>query len=147
MYRGIYLAGPITGLTFEDATHWRELVKSHFRHMLRAEVFDPMRGITRDVYSTFVADAMIAEYLMRDLTDIDRCDFILVNWAPCQLDKPSVGTCIEIGYAMAKGKRIISIVDPEKPCHPWIPLVSDVCVPDLNTALHRLYLLTEGPNA
>ena len=38
---------------------------------------------------------------------IDKCDVVVANMNPFRGKEPDSGTCCEIGYAIAKGKRVI----------------------------------------
>lgn len=38
---------------------------------------------------------------------IDKCDVIIANMNPFRGKEPDSGTCCEVGYAIAKGKRVI----------------------------------------
>lgn len=38
---------------------------------------------------------------------IDKCDVVIANMNPFRGKEPDSGTCCEIGYAIAKGKRVI----------------------------------------
>ena len=38
---------------------------------------------------------------------IDKCDVVIANMNPFRGKEPDSGTCCEVGYAIAKGKRVI----------------------------------------
>lgn len=103
----VYLAGGITGLTFERAAGWRrELIAAY----PEIEWLDPLRGKdhlgngNRPLPSDFEGDGQIAA-VWQDLDDIDRCDAVLMNLM--YTSHASIGTMAELGYAFAR----------EKPCH------------------------------
>jgi nucleoside 2-deoxyribosyltransferase len=114
----VYLGGPITGLTWDDAAAWRshaahELFRSGWKYL------DPMRGeaeqfgfTSTDILpSTFAGDG---EAHARDLFDIDRATVGLFNFTGSE--RASLGSACEIGYAYARGLYIVSVV-PEGNVH------------------------------
>ena len=63
-----------------------------------------------------------AEFIRRDLEDIEKCD-VLVAYLP----RLSAGTCVELFYAKIKGKKTISICQLKNPS-PWIVAHSDIII-------------------
>ncbi len=109
----IYFAGPITGLTYEDAADWREAWAPRFE-ALGHTIASPLRGKEslrgKGVLSGVFDEGKAAVH--RDLWDIDRSDIVLTNLEGAEI--PSVGTIAEIGYAYARGKFILTVMsDPE----------------------------------
>lgn len=108
----IYMAGPITDWTYEDATTWREAWAPQF-HKLGHTTASPMRGkeaLKGQVLSGVFDEGKAA--VMRDLWDINRSDIVLANFEGASF--ASIGTCCEIGYAFARGKFILTVMpDPE----------------------------------
>lgn len=120
----VYLAGPISGLTYEEASGWRneitaELAKFDIKCLapLRAAVHLRTRqGLLTDceilpdcegaVKSMSTPRGVVA----RDKFDATRCDVLLVNLLGAK--KISIGTCIEIGWANALNIPIIVVMEP-----------------------------------
>lgn len=117
--RKVYLAGPITGLSYGEARHgWREefarLLPSHIHphSPMRAKDFlldqncltgDP------DMYPDH-AIATASGIVTRDRNDIRReCDAMVACFLGAA--KASVGTCIEFGWADAFGIPIVMVIE------------------------------------
>jgi nucleoside 2-deoxyribosyltransferase len=125
----IYLAGPINGLSDEEAMGWRAEAKK----LLQSYVIkDPM-----------VRDYRVNEYgheqdiVINDLKDIAECDIILVN-----ASHPSWGTAMEMAYARMMFKTIVAFV-PEGPVSPWITHHATAVARSLSAAAHYITLWEE----
>ncbi len=113
----IYLAGPISGLSYDEACNWRLDVKKALHHVY--EIIDPMRGKSylseeqaiKESYPNTITSGGKAIY-KRDRQDVKRCDIILV-YLPKNCK--TVGTFVEIGLADAWDKFIIIIGNPTHP--------------------------------
>ena len=114
--RKIYLAGPITGLTYEEASRWRWEVDRVLGDYF--EIFSPMRDkenlqdagqLTALGYEDNILTREDVVF-QRDRDDVRRSDIVLVNFE--NAPKISVGTCVEMGWADAWDKPII-LVMPE----------------------------------
>lgn len=46
---------------------------------------------------------------------IDQADLVIANMNPFRGDEPDSGTAFEVGYAFAKGKRVILYLDDARP--------------------------------
>lgn len=112
----VYLAGPITGVTFEKCTDWREYAKSQFPTNIHG--LSPMRGkdyishngpIKHDYegYPLSSGKGITA----RDTFDVSRSDLILVNLLEAK--NVSIGTVLEIGMAHILNKQIIVVMEKE----------------------------------
>jgi nucleoside 2-deoxyribosyltransferase len=120
----IYLCGPINGRTTEDATNWRELVKSRWN----GKCLDPMR---RDYRGRELEPGIAAEIVAGDIEDIQNSDAVLVFF-----DKPSVGTSMEIFYAKhVLGKPVVLIDAQDKPLSPWLLHHTDDQTKHISSAL------------
>lgn len=125
----IYLAGPISGLSYDQATNgWRRRFEIMVEHLLGDEDFgfircaSPMRG------KDFLADteklghrpeemhgyanpmASPSGIVTRDHHDVRTCDVILANFL--EAEAVSIGTVLEIGMAFNARKPIIAVVPP-----------------------------------
>ena len=114
---GVYLAGPITGLTYDDGQDWR----SYARAVLATqgiEAFSPLRGKdylkeygeldaggVGSAYTGLHALSDPAGIVTRDRLDCTKRDLVLVNLLGA--DRVSVGTCIEFGWADAARVPIV----------------------------------------
>jgi hypothetical protein len=104
----VYLAGGISGLSYGDATDWREAFKAKVDEMSngRIECLSPMRGkreYLKDV--TSIGDnyghvdwmASGLSITSRDRFDCKRSDAVVFNFLGAS--RVSIGTCIELGWA------------------------------------------------
>lgn len=111
--RYVYLAGPITGLSYSEANSWRE----EFAKLLPEDITarSPLRGKAflglqdkKKTKSTIVSDKGIT---MRDKYDCCNSDAVVFNFLGASTI--SIGTCIEVGWASACNKPMVLIM--EKP--------------------------------
>lgn len=124
-----YLAGPITGLSFDDCTDWREKIIS----LLPKEVvgMSPLRG------KHYLADCKVIEaayenialsssrgITTRDYNDCKRCDILIVNLLGAT--KVSIGTVMEIAWARSFQTPVILIMEKEGNVHDH-PMINE-CV-------------------
>jgi nucleoside 2-deoxyribosyltransferase len=111
----IYLAGPITGLTYEDATLWRELL-SEALNSYKIECLSPLRGkdyllgagvLTNGTYDGILTTGKAIT--RRDYFDCTRASCVLVNLLGTT--KISIGTVMEIAWAYEKGIPTVVIME------------------------------------
>lgn len=119
----IYLAGPITGLNYDDARNgWRKT----FANILKAReanhihCFSPMREkefLEKDQCIEGTADYESLHgfgtpqgILTRDHNDVHNCDVMVANFTGAK--KVSIGTCVEFGFAHSYRKPAIIIMEP-----------------------------------
>lgn len=126
----IYLAGHISGLTYDQCNEWREEATA-FLTALDYSVRSPMREkeILKQHYEDnplpsqdYGVDNPFTENpFPRDMFDIAQSDIILVNLVPGEEAGigVSLGTAVEIGVAHNAGKYII-VVSGEKSLHPFV---------------------------
>lgn len=150
----VYLAGPIVGLTYEDAMGWRvraavELETAGIRS------FNPLRGKKKwdgvDHLTNYHdgGHGLTPEQLVnRDLYDIRRSDVVLVNLLNLLNVPPTpIGTLIEIGYAHGLGKPLVVACPDSFALHPFLAVIPTYRTPYLATALARVKsLLEDQPN-
>lgn len=118
----LYLAGPISGLSYYEACNWRIQVREALKDIY--EVIDPMRGKSylseeqaiQEFYPHTITSGSKAVYT-KDRYDVKRCDILLVNLSLMSNGNKSIGTLVEIGMADAWGKFILII---GKPTHPFL---------------------------
>src|SRR6476620_1152916 len=115
----VYLAGPITGTTYEGCTEWREQVKE----MVDSDILtlSPMRGkqyllertkggVIADSYSDTIMSCEKG-INCRDFNDVQRADALLVNFLGSK--KVSIGTVMEIAWARAFNKPVVCIMEED----------------------------------
>ncbi len=139
----VYLAGAISGISYEEATGWRNKVQLAFErwrtHKPPVCIIDPMRqksylseeSCIASVYPGTTTSSSRAIY-QRDRFDVQRCDVLLVNLS-VNSGRNSVGTLVEIGMADAWGKLILIVSDQEV-CHPFLT-ENSIVFPTLEDAI------------
>lgn len=150
----VYLAGPITGLTHDEARYgWRE----RFETMLPSHIFSnsPMRG------KEFLADfgiltsgdrypdnamATAAGITTRDFNDVKNSDAVVACFLESK-GNPSLGTAVEYGIALALQRPVIAVgpVDDPNIKHLMLQRIAGYRVDTLEeAALVLTHLLTPG---
>ena len=121
----VYLVGPISGCTYEEATNWRRLVTE----VLKAKnhlVFDPMSGKEELKQEEKIVLAY-EEHLMAkadhiflaDLHRVRQSDVLFCNLL--DIKGFTVGSLFEIGFGYALNKAIIVIANDKMITdHPFI---------------------------
>lgn len=112
----IYLAGPITGLSWDGATDWRKFVKENINESI--QTLSPLRGkeflkkakTISDNYSEMPL-ASIKGINTRDYNDVRTCDALLVNFLDSQ--NVSIGTVMEIAWARAFNKPVVCVMEAD----------------------------------
>lgn len=149
----VYLAGPITGLTFEKASEWRDdplLVESLAKQGY--VTLNPLRGKphlseSRDPLPARYTDAQEMMEVTQDLGDIDKASAVLANLR--DVTHVSVGTCWELGYAYAKQKPVVTVISHGGPYdHLFVHRTSYKVVQSMFeavAALEELAPLLRGP--
>lgn len=132
VHKTVYLAGPISGLSYGEATGWRQEVRDQLLRSgikaaspLRAKVY--IREATEiDQASPAIdendmdAPAVQAMSNSRGITTRDRfdclnCDVLFVNLLGTE--RVSIGTVMEIAWADALRKPIVIVMEPEGNLH------------------------------
>lgn len=118
----VYLAGPIKGLSYDEATDWRVDAREQLARQ-GMDGFSPMRAkhflkdsISISTYPTFY-DNVIANptaIVSRDRYDVMSCDMMLINVQGAS--SVSLGTAVEIGWADAFRKPMV-LVQPSSMCN------------------------------
>lgn len=117
MYK-VYLAGPISGLSFDGATDWRNDVNNKLK-VVSPEIrgYSPLRG--KDQYlrgEKAIADSYEQWPLStakgiteRDRFDCRTSDVVFVNLLGAE--KVSIGTVLEIGWASENNIPVILVME------------------------------------
>ena len=125
MSKRVYLAGPITGLGFDDAHDWRQQVVEDLAEV-GIEAFSPMRhkealkGLptisgTTEEYEHLGPFARQKGILTRDRYDCTHADMIIMNLLGAQ--RVSIGTCVELGWADAFRVPVVMVIEPAGNVH------------------------------
>lgn len=122
-----YLAGPITGLSFNDCVNWRE----YFINRLPPEIIglSPLRGKDyleheQEIQSDYAHVVLSSErgITTRDYNDVKRSDVVIVNLLGA--NKVSIGTVMEIAWARAFQIPVILVIEKENNVHDH-PMIRD----------------------
>jgi len=145
----IYLAGPITGLSYGEALDWRAEVRERLAASApHIECIDPMRtkqhlAAVDTIGPHGHAGALLDSHAVvaRDLWDVDRCDVVLMNLSGAS--EVSIGSMVELGRASVRGKFVIVVLPPADPAsehpnphdHLFVHELASTLVKDLDDAL------------
>lgn len=123
MSRSVYLAGPITGLTYDEGQDWRTYATEQLA-ACGIEAFSPLRAkkYLRDFGQLDSGGSDACSYLnastlsnpagitARDRFDCTGRDVVLVNLLGAE--RVSIGTMIELGWADATRTPIVLVIEP-----------------------------------
>lgn len=119
----VYLAGPITGCTYDGCTGWRQKVMDSVPSFIHT--ISPMRGKQRlreKISGEPIEDHYDDNPLTttkginsRDYFDVSRCDVVFVNFLGAS--RVSIGTVMEIAWAKALGKLVICVMEKDNIHH------------------------------
>lgn len=141
MRPSVYLAGPITGLTYDEGQDWRAYAKD----WLDAEGIDgysPLRakdylracGVLEKQYHGLNALSEPAGITARDRFDCMGRDLVLVNFVGAT--SVSIGTCIELGWADAsRTPLVVAMEEDNVHHHAMVNAMAGFIVPTLDEAL------------
>ena len=121
----VYMAGAITGLTYDGAEDWRAFAKANLaEHGIKA--VSPLRGkdylrgipvLTADCAGYGELNCMSSPrgIMTRDRFDATRCDILLVNLLGAE--RVSIGTVMEIAWADAVRTPVVLAMEPTGNIH------------------------------
>lgn len=130
MNKTVYLAGPIEGLTYSDATAWRGYAKTELDKYgivglspMRAKAFLRDGKNISDSYGQTKLAATEEQLALsndkgittRDRMDIMRSDLVLMNLLGART--VSIGTMIEAGWSDAYQIPIILVIESDRNVH------------------------------
>lgn len=115
MTKCVYLAGPITGLSYGGANEWRDA----FAEQLEARGvrgLSPMRGKSyldheERIWDSY-EDSLLSSQksiVTRDRNDATTCDLLVVNLLGAT--RVSIGTMVELGWADAHRVPIVVVME------------------------------------
>lgn len=126
----IYLCGPITGLSYEEARNgWRREFASYIDS--RIDIYSPMRQeghlaeiqtIEHKPYTGVLSSAKAI--VAKDFLDVQRATLIVANFIGAK-DKSTGSTC-EIAWAYSFQKPVFVIMEPEGNPHDSFFLMEQV---------------------
>lgn len=130
----VYLAGAIAGMNYGAATDWRIGAKA-WLNQRGIECLDPMRAksslgsknegrISTDFHDYERMGAFFTSQgiMTRDFNDVKRCDALLVNLTGLQ--KPSLGTIMELAWAYALQKPAVVAIERTGNPHDNHPMIA-----------------------
>lgn len=125
----VYLAGPITGCTFDGCTDWRnEAIRKLQTFGITG--LSPMRAKDylkneKEITGCYENTVMSCQrgVTTRDRFDCMRCDVLIVNMLGAK--KVSIGTVLEIAWADSKRTPIIYISEAEGNPHEH-PMINEI---------------------
>lgn len=113
----VYLAGPITGLTYGGSVEWRDeairrlhnkgikgLSPMRAKHFLKALGTATLSG-TGEEYQHLNPLSTSRGIMTRDFNDATTCDVLLVNLLGAE--RPSIGTIMEIAWAWQRRTPVV----------------------------------------
>ncbi len=123
MKPSVYLAGPISGLTFDGCTDWRKFVTSELGidgikawSPLRAKEYLREFGVLDKLCTGYSASSVLSSHrgiMTRDRFDATRCDVLFVNFIGAT--QVSIGTSMEIAWADAARIPIVCALEEGNP--------------------------------
>jgi nucleoside 2-deoxyribosyltransferase len=143
----VYLAGPITGLSYGEATDWRDLARDD---LAKAGIvgLSPMRAKhylahlkslsgTGEEYANLGVLSTQRSVTTRDRFDTRTADVVLMNLLGAE--RISIGTMIEAGWADAFRVPIVLVIEPTNiHHHMMLREIAGFTVETLDEALHTI---------
>jgi hypothetical protein len=102
--KALFLAGPLTGISYGDALDWRKYVESKLPSdviafsALRGKEYVAKEAVLKDSYPEHLLSTPQGT-ITRDRYDVSRCDALFVNFL--KADQVSIGTIMEMAWADA----------------------------------------------
>jgi nucleoside 2-deoxyribosyltransferase len=149
VHKTVYLAGPISGLTYNEASKWRDyatekLKKDNISGLspLRSAVhLRNHKGLLTDceiipgLECAVQAMSNPKGVVTRDKFDATHCDVLLINLIGAK--KVSIGTCVEIGWASANNIPIVLIMEEDNiHNHAFVTEPASFVTNSIDDALH-----------
>lgn len=139
----VYLSGPITGLTVEQAIGWTDYAKDKLWDDYSIVGYRPLRGKNnlpneKELSAMGYEESPISTakgIVGRDRYDVESCDVILVNLLGAK--RVSIGTVFEIAWAYSLHKPIVLVMEKTGNLHHHA-FITETCtywVNDLDYAL------------
>lgn len=120
----IYLAGAVSGCTYEEAGTWRKDVAQYYEYE-DVTILDPMEDKSFFIDKTITTEPSNGLHtadkaiVSRDKYSVLTSDIVLANLS--YGENPLIGTCVEIGWADMKNIPIIAVCPKgSRADHPFI---------------------------
>ncbi len=138
--KSVYLAGPITGLTYAGCTDWRDHASDELaKHgitcysPMRAKEYLSSKGKLIGSYEDHPT-ATAKGITSRDRFDVQTCDLVIMNLLGAE--RVSIGTMIEVGWADAWRKPIVLATEKQNiHTHPMLSEIASFTVHSLADAI------------
>lgn len=146
--KSVYLCGPVTGLSYEDARFWRKEAIALLSDDV--EVIDPLRDRNylmdeQEINSSYDDNLLSTPSMImtQSYLDVQRADALLVNLDGAE--RISIGTMFELAWGWQMRKPCVVILDDGENLHDH-PMVTQASnfgarVDDLDEAVHVLTTL------
>lgn len=137
----VYLAGPITGLTYDDGQDWRLRAAAQL-DQLGVRALSPLRGKDylrsfgklEDQYVGVHALSEPAGIVTRDRNDCTKSDVVLANFLGAE--RVSIGTVMECAWADLARVPLVLVMEPDNiHQHAMVRQVAGYIVDDLDEAV------------
>ena len=105
----IYLASPL-GFSAEGRLYIKEILRPELEKLENVSLTDPWAEVLAQSDEQLIGAALLlrseeaVKICLNNFDRIDKADIVLANLNGAD---PDSGTCVEIGYAFAKGKMVI----------------------------------------
>ena len=129
----VYLAGPIAGISGEEATDWRAEAAEYFdvwgievRDPMRAKEFLQQQGLISNNFNEYKSNGTFFTskgIMTRDFNDVKQADVLLVNLLGAT--KPSLGTVMELAWAFALQKPAVVVIEESGNPHDNHPMIHE----------------------
>lgn len=138
MWKNVYLAGRIEGLTFEQAADWRNLAAARFDEE-GIDCYNPCDHVPLALRNGIITTENVRamggfradEIFAQDVFHLQNCNVFLVN-----LNNPRIGTLIELGIAYTLQLTIVGFGgSPDLRKHPFIYKTIQVMFDSLDEAV------------
>jgi nucleoside 2-deoxyribosyltransferase len=143
----VYLSGPMSGLTVDEANDWRQQVSKKLQESgIRG--INPMRGVKSSGPMTNFGDGSFGLHgnmgiVSRDRFDVINSSVVLVNLLNSK--KVSIGTVMEVGWADAHRIPIVVAMEPNNiHDHVMIRGIATYIAPTLEQAIDLTVLMLEN---
>lgn len=147
----VYLAGPMSGLPFEECRKWRDKATRYLSRLKDTRtrehlyhVLNPLRGHKelegKECQPCYDDTSAEREDIRRDRYDVARCDIVLADMTDSEITgRPSIGTICELDQAHIQGKFIIVVMKPGNVhWHAFIKDLAGVIPSSLDAALQYM---------
>jgi len=140
-YKNVYLAGKIEGLSWDEASEWRNRAAMRLDEEC-ISCYNPCIHVPLELRSGVITAKRVKEagglvgneIFAQDIFHLNECNIFLVD-----LDNPGTGTLVELGMAYTLGLSIIGFgASDELGKHPFVYKVCHCIFDDLNDALDFL---------